>query len=113
MQWKQEKVAGMLGVSRVTVSRWENDLQLPSPLHMQTSGNARLPSILLAPLAPASPTRGGPLFAQDPNGPQVHLSIQLANDEPLDMDSWTEWLRMMPDGIKDVKVEGPYRHHYR
>jgi hypothetical protein len=87
----------------------ETITSFPSPLHMQTSGNSRLPSILLAPVPQTPPMRTGLPFSPELNGPQLLVSIRLANEEELDMDSWTEWFRMMPDGIKEVKVDGPYR----
>ena len=80
----------------------------PSPLHMQMSGNARLPSILLAPLKRSLSYVTDP----DQSGPQLNLSIRVT-DEALNMESWAEWLRMMPDGVKDLKVEGPYRNNFR
>ncbi|KAL8400730.1 hypothetical protein RB594_000945 [Gaeumannomyces avenae] len=76
----------------------------PSPLHMQISGNSRLPSILLAPL------RRGLLFGiePDPTAPRLNLTLQFGADSaPFDMEKWAEWLRLMPDGVKDVKVEWP------
>jgi len=74
----------------------------PSPLHLQISSNPRLPSIQLTRLHRTSLP-----FGVDLTGPQVHLSIRL-KDEEIDIESWTEWLRMMPEGIKDVKVDGPF-----
>ncbi|OLN86807.1 hypothetical protein CCHL11_07830 [Colletotrichum chlorophyti] len=83
----------------------ETITSFPSPLHMQMSGNAQLPSILLAPLN-ISQIRTNLPFGND--GQQLVLSFRIG-DEPLDIDSWTEWLRMMPEGVKDVRVDGPYR----
>ncbi|TEA13741.1 hypothetical protein C8034_v004126 [Colletotrichum sidae] len=83
----------------------ETITSFPSPLHMQISGNARLPSILLAPLN-IGPLRTSLPFGTE--GQQLLLTFRIG-DEPLDVDSWTEWLRMMPDGVKDVRVDGPYR----
>ncbi|KAF4478993.1 hypothetical protein CGGC5_v012196 [Colletotrichum fructicola Nara gc5] len=83
----------------------ETITSFPSPLHMQMSGNARLPSILLAPLN-IGPMRSSLPFGTE--GQQLVLSIRIG-DDPIDVDNWTEWLRMMPDGIKDVRVDGPYR----
>ncbi|KDN71111.1 hypothetical protein CSUB01_09276 [Colletotrichum sublineola] len=83
----------------------ETITSFPSPLHMQMSGNARLPSILLAPL------NIGPLKTSLPfgtEGQQLVLSFRIG-DEPIDIDNWTEWLRMMPEGVKDVRVDGPFR----
>ncbi|RYP61242.1 hypothetical protein DL769_007783 [Monosporascus sp. CRB-8-3] len=41
------------------------------------------------------------------HGPQLSLSLRLS-EETLNPESWIEWLRMMPEGIKDVRVDGPY-----
>lgn len=78
----------------------------PAPLHMQTSGNARLPSIMLSPLPLPLPK---PLSNSDSThaGPQVTLSIRLT-DETFSLESWSEWFRTMPEGIRDVKVDCPY-----
>ena len=83
---------------------------LPSPLHMQTSGSSRFPSILLQPMQP-SYIRNGLSYGQDLGGNQLSLSIRLANDDPIDIETWVEWLRLMPDGIKEVKVDGPFRSY--
>ncbi|RBR05752.1 hypothetical protein FVER53590_09489 [Fusarium verticillioides] len=82
----------------------------PSPLHMMMSGNSRLPSIFLSPVYQNSPTRGS--FSSYENSPQLHLSIRL-DDDNVDLESWNEWLRLMPEGIRDVKVEGPFRATFR
>ncbi|KAF7543744.1 hypothetical protein G7046_g9939 [Stylonectria norvegica] len=82
----------------------------PSPLHMMTSGNSRLPSIFISPVYQSSPMRSNSLTYE--NSPQLHLAIRL-NDDNVDVDSWNEWLRLMPEGIKDVKIEGPFRATYR
>ncbi|KZL73210.1 hypothetical protein CT0861_04264 [Colletotrichum tofieldiae] len=83
----------------------ETITSFPSPLHMQMSGNARLPSILLAPLN-IGPLRTSLPFGTE--GQQLVLSFRIG-DEPIDIDNWTEWLRMMPEGVKDVRVDGPFR----
>lgn len=82
----------------------------PSPFHMMMSGNSRLPSIYLSPSYQGSPMRSNSLTYE--NSPQLHLSIRL-NDDNVDVDTWNEWLRLMPQGIKDVKVEGPFRATFR
>lgn len=87
----------------------ETVTSFPAPLHTMMSGNSRLPSILLAPVHQTSPLRSS--FSYE-NNPQLHLSIRL-NDDNVDVDSWNEWLRLMPEGIKDVKVEGPFRPAFR
>lgn len=80
----------------------------PAPLHAMTSGNLRLPSIYLSPLA-ADRLRSGFAFE---NNPQLHISIRL-EDANVDVDAWNEWLRLMPDGIKDAKVDGPFQPAFR
>uniref|UniRef100_A0A098D4Z7 Tyrosine-protein phosphatase non-receptor type 6 n=1 Tax=Gibberella zeae (strain ATCC MYA-4620 / CBS 123657 / FGSC 9075 / NRRL 31084 / PH-1) TaxID=229533 RepID=A0A098D4Z7_GIBZE len=82
----------------------------PSPLHMMMSGNSRLPSIFLSPVYENSPMRTS--FSSYENSPQLHLSIRL-DDDNVDIESWNEWLRLMPEGIKDIKVEGPFRATFR
>ncbi|KAL6877008.1 hypothetical protein J3F83DRAFT_759356 [Trichoderma novae-zelandiae] len=84
-------------------------VSFPAPLHTMMSGNSRLPSIFLSPVQLSSPLRSS--FSYE-NSPQLHLAIKL-NDENIDIDSWNEWLRMMPEGIKDIKIEGPFRTAFR
>lgn len=81
----------------------------PSPLHMQISGDARLPSVLLAP-SRWTPPPFGP--EADAAAPHVNLTIRLA-DDAINTESWTEWLRAMPTGVKDIKVEVPHRNTFR
>lgn len=81
----------------------------PAPLHTMMSGNSRLPSIFLSPVQQSSPLRSS--FSYE-NSPQLHLAIKL-NDDNVDIDSWNEWLRMMPEGIKDIKIDGPFRTTFR
>ena len=81
----------------------------PAPLHAMMSGNSRLPSIYLSPVVHGSPLRAS--FSYE-NNPQLHLSIRL-HDDNVDLDTWNEWLRLMPEGVKDVKVEGPFRPAFR
>ncbi|KAK3335415.1 hypothetical protein B0T19DRAFT_348802 [Cercophora scortea] len=81
----------------------------PSPLHVQVSGNSRLPSILLAPIrkgslpfSPESPTGGS----------NMNISFRLGADN-INLDSWIEWLRSMPEGVRGVKVDGPTRNTFQ
>ena len=75
---------------------------------MQMAGNARLPSILLAPVM-----RNMPLAIESPQtGIQMSFTFKLCEDS-VNLDTWADWLRMMPEGIKDVRVEGPYRNTLR
>lgn len=80
----------------------------PAPLHTMMSGNSRLPSIFLSPVHQGSPHRN----SLHENYPLLHMSIRLTDDN-VDLDSWNEWLRLMPEGVKDVKVEGPFRTTFR
>lgn len=73
---------------------------IPAPLHLQITGNPRLPSIQLCRLHRTSLP-----FAADHTGPQIHLSMRL-KDDFFDIENWAEWLRVMPDGVRDVRVEG-------
>lgn len=81
--------------------------RIPIPLHLHISGDSRLPSITLSPL------QGGRLRTPSFNSEALHtgyhlnLSIRLS-DENIDTECWSEWLRMMPDGVKHVAVSGPY-----
>ncbi|KAI1259514.1 hypothetical protein F5Y18DRAFT_296333 [Xylariaceae sp. FL1019] len=81
--------------------------EFPTPLHTQTSANTRLPSITLSP-QPA--TLSKPLSNTE-GVVSLTLSLRLT-DESLSRenwaDNWTEWFRMMPEGIRDAKVEGPF-----
>ncbi|KAI0432358.1 hypothetical protein F5Y09DRAFT_148151 [Xylaria sp. FL1042] len=79
----------------------------PAPLHMQTSGNARLPSIMLSPLPLQLPKPHSTPDNNTHTGPQVTLQIRLT-DESISLENWAEWFRMMPEGVRDVKVDGPY-----
>lgn len=87
----------------------ENEVmaRFPTPLCIQLSGVKTLPSILLAPLrhgeAPRSPQSGPHL---------ISLTFRLAEDT-FNVDSWAEWLRSMPEGIMEAKVEGPYRNTFQ
>jgi hypothetical protein len=77
----------------------------PAPLHILITENTKLPSILLAPLSL------DPIYAPDlgTHAPHVSLTFNLAS-EPVHMEDWEHWLRMMPEGIKDLKLTSPYRH---
>ncbi|KAI0198395.1 hypothetical protein F4808DRAFT_261491 [Astrocystis sublimbata] len=79
----------------------------PAPLHMQTSSSARLPSITLSPLPIHFPKPHSSPTDSVHAGSQVTLSIRLADGSP-SLENWAEWFRMMPEGIRDVRVDGPY-----
>lgn len=79
--------------------------RFPTPLCMQLSGIKTLPSILLAPL----PKPGEPLRSPQSGGSHVvSITFRLAGDT-FNTDRWAEWLRSMPQGILEAKVDGPYR----
>jgi hypothetical protein len=81
----------------------------PAPLHTMMSGNSRLPSIFITPISQSNPLRN----SLHDNYPILNMSIRLMNDDEVDLDSWNEWLRLMPEGVRDVKVEGPFRPAFR
>lgn len=76
----------------------------PAPLHLQASSNSRLPSIFLSPLQNNSPRIG----ASSASPGLLQFSITL-NEDKVDLDAWNEWLRMIPEGVKDVRIEGRSR----
>ncbi|KAK3995395.1 hypothetical protein QBC44DRAFT_25167 [Cladorrhinum sp. PSN332] len=81
-----------------------------TPILLQQSSNKVLPSIPLAPL------QKGPALVFTPDSPTSGANIRFTftlSDNTFNLDAWSEWLRSMPQGIKDVKVEGPYRDTFR
>ncbi|KAK4152234.1 hypothetical protein C8A00DRAFT_16424 [Chaetomidium leptoderma] len=80
--------------------------RFPTPLSMQLSGTKTLPSILLAPLRHGEPP------AAPPSGSQISITFRLA-DDTFNTDSWAEWLRLMPEGITEARVDGPYRNTFQ
>ncbi|EPE06182.1 hypothetical protein F503_03011 [Ophiostoma piceae UAMH 11346] len=88
----------------------EQMTSFPSPFHMQAASNARLPSILLAPFRKSS------LRSPEPTTPipstQLNLTIRLS-DGVVDKPGWIEWMRLLPEGVKEVKCESPFRNVYR
>lgn len=86
----------------------EQITSFPSPLHIQMSSNARLPSIFLAPCRkplPNSPEATTP-------GTQLNLTLRLV-DGAIDKPGWIEWMRLLPDGVREVKCESPFRNTFR
>ncbi|KAJ6785390.1 hypothetical protein PWT90_04548 [Aphanocladium album] len=81
----------------------------PTPFHMMVSGNSRLPSLFLSPMHQHSPHRSS--FSFD-NMPQISLNVRLT-DENVDVDSWNEWLRLIPETARDIRVDGPFRAPFR
>ena len=87
------------------MTRW------PTPLSMQLAGTKSLPSILLAPMAGGKNgerENGGGGGGQG-TGAQISITFRLADDNTFNVDGWAEWLRLMPGGIAEARVEGPYR----
>ncbi|KAL2130120.1 hypothetical protein VTI74DRAFT_6882 [Chaetomium olivicolor] len=81
-------------------------VRFPTPLSMQLSGTKTLPSILLAPLR-----HGEPPGPPSPSGSQISITFRLA-DDTFNIDSWAEWFRSMPGGIREARVDGPYRNTF-
>ncbi|KIH89287.1 hypothetical protein SPBR_06823 [Sporothrix brasiliensis 5110] len=80
----------------------------PAPLHILITSDARLPSILLAPSRkplPTSPEATTP-------GTQLNLTLRLV-DGAVDKPGWIEWMRLLPEGVREVKCESPYRNAFR
>lgn len=80
----------------------------PTPLHIQMASDARLPSILLAPCRkplPTSPEATAP-------GTQLNLTLRLV-DGAVDKAAWAEWMRLLPEGVREVKCDTPYRNTFR
>ncbi|OAA62650.1 hypothetical protein SPI_04190 [Niveomyces insectorum RCEF 264] len=91
----------------------ERILSFPSPLHLQMSASARLPSILLAPCRTRQP--GSPhAHTREalPSGTQLTLTLRLA-EGGVDKAGWVEWMRLLPEGVCDVKCENAFRSAYR
>lgn len=94
--------------------------RVSSPLLLQVSGNWRVPSVTLYPLRQTA-ARPGPPLPPPTNpggaGPRLDMTIRLATSSSssgsssggaaLSLEAWTDWLRMMPDGIRDVQLQGP------
>lgn len=87
----------------------ERVVRFPTPFHMMSSGNSRLPSVFLSPMHQTSPHRGSFSFE---SSPQISLSVRLTDDN-VDIDSWNEWLRLIPETARDVRVDGPFRAPFR
>ena len=77
--------------------------RLASPLLMQFAGNWRVPSVTLYPLDKAR--RPGSQENPGAGGPRLGLTIRLAGEATPSQEAWADWLRMMPDGIKDVQLQ--------
>lgn len=82
----------------------------PAPLHLQLADSNNVPSILLAPLRRSRLPSIESVSSSSP-GAQLNLTIRL--DKEPDGEAWADWLRLMPDGVKDIKVEGSFRSALR
>ncbi len=81
----------------------------PAPLHIQVSGSSILPSILLAPVQ-----KGALPYTPDSPSGGAHLTLTFRlSDDNINADAWAEWFRRMPEGVRDAKVEGPFRNTFR
>ncbi|KAI3394390.1 hypothetical protein diail_2857 [Diaporthe ilicicola] len=83
----------------------------PAPLHLQLADSHNVPSILIAPLQRSRPPSIESVASSSSPGAQLSLTLRL--DREPDADCWAEWLRLMPDGVRDVKVEGSFRSALR
>ena len=90
----------------------EQMTSFPSPFHMQASSNARLPSILLAPFRKPLPRSPDAATTTLIPSTQLNLTIRLS-DGAVDKPGWIEWMRLLPEGVKEVKCESPFRNVYR
>lgn len=79
----------------------------PCPLHLQLSGNARQPSVSLAPVSTHG-AQNGTTNGIPGTVPELAVTFRVPADA-VNHDSWAEWLRQMPNGIKGIEVDGPYR----
>ncbi|KAL2270047.1 hypothetical protein VTJ83DRAFT_2231 [Remersonia thermophila] len=96
--------------------------QFPTPLILQLSGTKTLPSILLAPRRHQAQSQcqsqghhgqAGPSSASSLAGSQ-HITITFRlTDDAFKLDSWAEWLRLMPSGITEARIDGPYRNTFQ
>lgn len=81
----------------------------PAPLHLQLADSQMVPSVLLAPLRRSrfnSTESASPL-----PGAEVSMTVRL--DREPDADRWADWLRLMPEGVREVKIEGAFRSALR
>jgi len=98
-----------LVLDRCPESEKETVTSFPAPLHIQVSRNPHLPSILLAPIVKEIP----PCSPESPTG-GAHMSMAFRlSEDTINKEKWAEWLRLMPEGVKEVKVEGPYRNTFQ
>lgn len=78
----------------------------PAPLHLQLADSHNVPSILLAPLRRS---RLPSIESVSSPSPGAHLSLTIRLDKEPDADCWADWLRLMPDGVREVKIEGSFQ----
>ena len=82
----------------------------PAPLHLQLADSHNVPSVLLAPLRRSRLPSIESVSSSSP-GAQLRLTVRL--DKEPDMESWADWLRTMPDGVREIKVESGFRSALR
>lgn len=82
----------------------------PAPLHLQLADSHNVPSILLAPLRRS---RLPSIESVSSSSPGAQLSLTVRLDKEPDIESWADWLRTMPDGVRDIKIEGGFRSALR
>ncbi|KAL1879272.1 hypothetical protein Daus18300_001851 [Diaporthe australafricana] len=83
----------------------------PAPLLVQAAASNLVPSIPLAPLGrstlPSIESGSSPNGSSSSPGDQISVTVQLENVP--DGDAWGDWLRLMPECIKEVRIEGRFR----
>lgn len=82
----------------------------PAPLHLQLADSHNVPSVLIAPLCRS---RLPSLESVPSSSPGAQVSFTVRLDKEPDADCWADWIRLMPDGVREVKVEGGFRSALR
>lgn len=77
----------------------------PAPLHLHLAVGQIATSALLSPLR-RSRLPSTESVSPFP-GAEVSMTVRL--DKEPDADVWADWLRLMPDGVREVKIEGNFR----
>ncbi|KAI7781874.1 hypothetical protein LA080_014055 [Diaporthe eres] len=77
----------------------------PAPLHLHLAVGQIATSALLSPLRRSRP----PSIESVSPFPGAEVSMTVRLDKEPDADVWADWLRLMPDGVREVKIEGNFR----
>lgn len=76
---------------------------LPTAQHVQITECNNVPSILLGPLRDSRMPSVESSSSSSTPGSQLSFNVRL--DREPDMESWADWVRLMPDGVREVRVE--------